>query len=104
MNQNTHENAGEAVEEILQRMRRLETRVTNVMRSVGLMPTAKAFDPEKSGVHLEGRVIHINDLNTPIAAISQVAVVNATPGIDTTFQIVLLNQAWGEITVRGARY
>lgn len=95
--------------ETLERMRRLETRVTNTLRSLGVMPNAHAPDARNGVVTytdaLENgervRYLHVSSPNVAIAEISRVAVMHAPHGCDTTMHIVLCNQPWGQMVVRG---
>jgi hypothetical protein len=102
----THESgaySGDPNVEILERMRRLETRVTNSMRGVGLMPSARTHDPLNGVAALQDGVIYVTSPEVSLAEVSKLAVRSATLGRDTTFSIVLCNQPWGAIVVRGER-
>lgn len=100
---------GSPMKEVLERMRRLETRVTNTMRATGLVPHAHAPDARQGTVTyseeaLAGqihRTLHVSSPNVAIAEISRVAVNNAPRGCDTLMHIVLCNQPWGQMVVHG---
>lgn len=100
---------GDENREMLERMRRLETRVTNTLRSLGVMPNAHAPDGRNGVVtysdswegDVQVRYLHVSSPNVAIAEISRVAVLHAPHGCDTTMHIVLCNQPWGQMVVRG---
>jgi len=89
-----------AVPEILDRMKRVEIRTTNMMRALGLLPIVEppsAGDPV--AVYQKGKV-YVNSPNVSLAEVGRVAVlgVGSKGG---TVEIVMLNHKWGAITIQG---
>lgn len=101
MSTETHDKGaygGDPIEEILARVRRVETRSTNMMRSLGLLPMTNSPNPISPYVHnVDGRIF-VSSPKATIADISHAAV-QGCGHIGGTFEIVLLNQVWGSITV-----
>jgi hypothetical protein len=88
--------------ESLERIRRVETRLTNLIRTLGLHPGRSTPDPMKPRVlHADG-VLYVSSQMVTMAEIGLAAAVAASADSDTTFKIVLCNQPWGEITVPGS--
>lgn len=89
---------GDPQTEILERIRRLETRSTNMMRSLGMLPMTNSPNPVSPWVINKDGVIYVSSPKAMIGDISHAAV-QSCGHIGGTFQIVLLNQVWGSITV-----
>lgn len=88
--------------ELLERTRRVETRLTNLIRSMGLHPGRSTPDPMKPRVlHADG-VLYVSGPFVTMAEVGHAAATAASADSDTTFKIVLCNQPWGEITVPGS--
>lgn len=86
--------------EVLERVRRLETRVTNAMRSVGLMPGASPPDPLRgTAVYADGAV-HVSSPNVPLGEVAKAAVRGADRHTNVV-QIILCNQLWGSLRIHG---
>lgn len=91
-----------AVPEILDRMKRVEIRTTNMMRALGLLPIVEPPSAgEPAAVYQKG-IVYVSNPNISLAEISRVAVlgVGAKGG---TVEIVVLNHKWGEITIHGQK-
>ncbi|WP_055128567.1 hypothetical protein [Pseudomonas mediterranea] len=89
---------GDPLVEVVQRMRRVETRVTNMCRSLGLLPMTNSPNPMSPWVVCQGNTLYVSSPAATIGEISHAAV-QGCGHIGGTFQIVLLNQPWGSITV-----
>ena len=88
------------MDEMLQRCRRMETRVTNLLRAIGLSPGATIPDPSRgTALYRDGKV-HVSSPEVTLADVA-VAAVRGTKGNTSTVQIVLCNQPWGHIHVTG---
>lgn len=99
----THETGayhGNPEEEVLQRMRRLETRVSNLLRCVGMLPSCNPPDPLKGRAVYDEGVVYVTSPDVSLAEVSAAAVRGAD-GRSRTVLIVLNNQPWGELVVRG---
>lgn len=90
--------------ELLERTRRVETRLTNLIRTLGLHPGRSTPDPMKARVLHDDGVLYVSSPSVTMAEIGHAAAVAASADSDTTFIIVLCNQPWGEITVPGSPF
>lgn len=91
-----------AIPELLDRMKRVEIRTTNMMRSVGLLPIVEPPSAGDPKALYEKGTVYVTNPNITLAEISRVAVlgVGAKGG---TVKIVVLNHKWGEITIHGQK-
>jgi len=89
-----------AVPEILDRMKRVEIRTTNMMRSLGLLPIVEPPSAGEPVAVYEKGTVYVTNPHITLAEISRVAVlgVGSKGG---TVEIVVLNHKWGEITIHG---
>lgn len=84
--------------EALERMRRLETRVTNVMRSVGLMPGVHTPPPlEGSAIYKDGTV-HVSSPSVTLGEVAKAAVLGCDSDVQEV-QVILCNQPWGALRI-----
>ena len=84
-------------QEVLERMRRVETRVTNLLRAIGMVPGAPVPDPQRGVAVYKDGVVHVTAPTVTMADVSVAAVRGSEKGGEVP--IVLNNQLWGVIDV-----
>lgn len=85
------------MEELLERVRRLETRNTNLLRAIGMVPGAPVPDPQRGVAMYKDGVVHVTAPTVTMADVSVAAVRGSEKG--GAVPIVLNNQLWGVIDV-----
>lgn len=101
----THETgaySGDALVETVERMRRLETRVTNTMRALGLLPGAHTPDPLRGTAIYQDGAVHVSSPNVPLGEVARAALLG-TDGKTQVVNIILCNQLWGALHIHGAK-
>lgn len=91
---------GGPVDEMTQRCRRIETRVTNLLRAIGMSPGCTIPDPKRgAAVHHDG-AIHVSSPEVSLAEVA-VAAVRANKNKAGVMPVMLCNQPWGHIYING---
>lgn len=103
MSDHTHEDGayqGDPIAEILQRIRRTETRVTNFMRANGQVPGCNPKQPRPSKVFYAEGEVHVTRADATLADILTVAVLGSS-GKSGEVNVILHNQLVAVVHVQG---
>lgn len=91
---------GGPVDEMTQRCRRIETRVTNLLRAIGMSPGCTIPDPKRgTAIHHDG-AIHVSSPEVSLAEVA-VAAVRANKNKAGVMPVMLCNQPWGHVYING---
>lgn len=99
----THETGaydGDPNVETLQRVRRVETRVTNLLRSIGMTPGSNPPDPAAGRAIYEDGAVYVTSGDVPISEI-MVAATRGNCGKSGVVKVILHNQLVGAVNVHG---
>lgn len=99
----THETGayqGDPQEETLQRMRRLETRVSNLLRSIGMTPGSNPPDALAGRAFYEDGVVYATSGDVTIGELLVVAT-RGHNGKSGVVKVILHNQLVGALNVHG---
>lgn len=103
MTHQTHETGaydGDPLQEILHRMRRVETRVTNFMRANGQVPGCNPHDPLPGAAVYDNGQVYVTRADVTLADILTVAVLGSS-GKSGVVNVILHNQLVGVVNVQG---
>lgn len=85
-----------AIEQMNRRMVRVETRATNALRFLGLIPGSPVRDPGLGQVIPKDGKLYASSVNVPIALVAEAAVLAGYTG---DVPIIVNNCPWGTITI-----
>ncbi len=98
---------GDILEEIYKRLVRVETRLSNVLKIHGVMPSAKPPMLTQKAVYQgaatqgEPATVYVTGLDVTLAEVALAAVRGQPEGAGGTVRIVIGNQLLGELFVHG---
>lgn len=91
---------GKAQTEILQRLRRMETRLTNFMRATGMVPGTNPFEPNPPTVIFDRGSVYVTRADVTLADILTAAAIGSS-GKSGAVNVILHNQLVGVVNVQG---
>jgi len=91
---------GGPVEEMTQRCRRIETRVTNMLRAIGMSPGCTIPDPKRGTAVCHDGAVHVSSPEVTLAEVA-VAAVRGNQNKPGVMPVIVCNQPWGHVYING---